>query len=151
MEFIGSVKNFKKILEKFKNDDEFYFKIEDKKKHRTLQQNKYMWKLIHQIAKVQFEDDYKIYLDAIKRADAKSEYVITSREMLEDLRQNFRGVEFIRYQDVNNHRCYVYKCYLGSSKMTTKEMRELLEILLDMASDVGLDLVYWKNIFYVKE
>ena len=44
MEFIGSVKNFKKILEKFKNDDEFYFKIEDKKKHRTLQQNKYMWK-----------------------------------------------------------------------------------------------------------
>ena len=32
MEFIGSVKNFKKILEKFKNDDEFYFKIEDKKK-----------------------------------------------------------------------------------------------------------------------
>ena len=90
-------------------------------------------------------------MDAIKRADAKSEYVITSREMLEDLRQNFRGVEFIRYQDVNNHRCYVYKCYLGSSKMTTKEMKELLEILLNMASDVGLDLVYWKNIFYVKE
>jgi hypothetical protein len=109
-----------------------------------------MWKLIREIAKSSYISDYEVYLNAIKKADAKSEYFITSYEMTEELRKNFRGVEFIRYQYVNNKKCYVYKCYLGSSKMTTKEMKELIEILLDMANDTGLDLIYWKSIFYVR-
>ena len=150
MEYIGTIKNFKNILDKVEDKDkEYYFKFEDKTKHRTMQQNKYMWKLIREIAKVTYMDDYEIYLNAIKKADAKSEYFITAYEMLEDLRKVFRGVEFIRFQEVNGKECYVYKCYLGSSKMSTKEMKELIEILLDMASDAGLDLIYWRNVFYV--
>ena len=109
-----------------------------------------MWKLIQEIAKHVYMNDYEVYLNAIKKADAKSEYFITAFEMSEDLRKNFRGVEFVRFQEVNNKKCYVYKCYLGSSKMSTKEMKELIEILLDMANDAGLDLVYWRNIFYAR-
>lgn len=141
---------FKKVLDSLNSDEEYYFKVENKQNKRTAKQNKYMWKLIREIAKSSYITDYEVYLNAIKKADAKSEYIITAYEMNEELRKNFRGVEFIRYQYVNNKKCYVYKCYLGSSKMTTKEMKELIEILLDMASEIGLDLVYWKNIFYVR-
>lgn len=143
-------KNFESVLKKLNPGSEYLFTVEDKQNKRTVRQNKYMWKLIREIAKHVYMNDYEVYLNAIKKADAKSEYFITAYEMTEELRKNFRGVEFVRYQYVNNKKCYVYKCYLGSSKMSTKEMKELIEILLDMANEAGLDLVYWKNIFYAR-
>lgn len=149
-EVICKPKDFKKVLDKLNQEKEYVFTFILASNKRTTRQNKYMWKLIQEIAKASYMSSYDVYLEALKKADAKSEYLITAYEMTEDLRKNFRGVEFIRYQEVNGKNCYVYKCYLGSSKMTTKEMQELIEILLDMASYVGLDLVYWKNIFYVR-
>lgn len=149
--FIGTKEELKKELDKIPdNEKEYLMTLELTSNKRTVVQNRYMWKLIHEIAKSSYMNDYEVYLSAIKRADAKSEYLITAFEMTEELRKNFRGVEFIRHQYVNNKKCYVYKCYLGSSSLNKKEMRELIEVLLDIAGEIGLNLVYWKKIFYIE-
>ena len=119
--------------------DKFYLvEIKEPKSKRSLEQNKLLWTLIHKIAKETFQDDMEVYCTALERADALSDYVITASDMEDNLRKSFRGVKFMRMQEVNKKECYVYKVYLGSSKMNTKEMTELLEIVFQMCSELGI-------------
>ena len=95
--------------------------------------------MIHQIAKHTGHDDNDIYCLLLERADALSDYIITSTEMSETLRHTFRGIKFMRMQEVNSKECYIYKVYLGSSKMNTKEFSELLDECIKLASEVGVE------------
>ena len=80
----------------------------------------------------------EVYCALLERADAKSEYIITAYDMEDDLRKCFRGVRFIRKQEVNGKDCNIYKVYIGSSKMDTKEMTELLDITLQLCAELGI-------------
>ena len=119
-------------------DNTKFFEVKEKKTTRSLQQNKLLWELIHKIAKQQNKEDMEVYCALLERADAKSEYIITATEMEEALRKTFRGVKFIRKQLVNNKECNIYKVYLGSSKMNTKEMTELLDITIQLCSELEI-------------
>ena len=81
-----------------------------------------------------------VYAACLERADAKSDYIITAYDMEDDLRKCFRGVRFVKKQEVNGKECNVYKVYLGSSKMDTKEMTELIDVCLQIASEYGIDV-----------
>ncbi len=119
-------------------DNTKFFEVKEKKTTRSLQQNKLLWELIHKIAKQQNQEDMEVYCALLERADAKSEYIITATEMEEALRKTFRGVKFIRKQLVNSKECNIYKVYLGSSKMNTKEMTELLDITIQLCSELEI-------------
>lgn len=119
-------------------DNTKFYEVKEKKTTRSLQQNKMLWELIHKIAKQQNQDDMEVYCTLLERADALSDYIITATEMEEALRKTFRGVSFIRKQFVNNKECNIYKVYLGSSKMNTKEMTELLDITIQLCSELGI-------------
>ena len=119
-------------------DNTKFFEVKEKKTTRSLQQNELLWELIHKIAKQQNQEDMEVYCALLERADAKSEYIITATEMEEALRKTFRGVKFIRKQLVNNKECNIYKVYLGSSKMNTKEMTELLDITIQLCSELEI-------------
>ena len=119
-------------------DNTKFFEIKEKKTTRSLQQNKLLWELIHKIAKRQNQDDIEVYCALLERADALSDYIITATEMEEALRKTFRGVKFIRKQIVNDKECNIYKVYIGSSKMSTKEMTELLDITIQLCSELQI-------------
>ena len=119
-------------------DNTKFFEIKEKKTTRTLQQNKLLWELIHKIAKKQNQDDMEVYCALLERADALSDYIITATEMETALRKTFRGVKFIRKQLVNDKECYIYKVYIGSSKMNTKEMTDLLDITIQLCSELQI-------------
>lgn len=122
-------------------DDKKFFEVKEKKTTRSLQQNKLLWELIHKIAKEQNQDDMEVYCALLERADAKSDYIITATEMEEALRKTFRGVKFIRKQIVNEKECNIYKVYIGSSKMNTREMTELLDITIQLCSELRIATV----------
>ena len=126
---VGKIKDIIPALMKLDMDKDYICEIKTPKSDRSLRQNKLLWKLIHAIAKKTYQDDMDVYCAALERADALSDYIITATEMEDALRKTFRGVKFIRKQIVNDKECNIYKVYLGSSKMTTKEMNELLEIV----------------------
>ena len=138
------------IPELFKLDMTKLYTVEIKepKSKRSLEQNRMLWQLIHSIAKKHHQDDMEVYCALLERADAKSEYIITAFDMEDDLRKCFRGVRFIRKQEVNGKECNIYKVYIGSSKMNTKEMTELLDITLQMCAELGIPTMGWDYEYY---
>ena len=138
MKLYGTIKEIAPELFKLDIDKQYIVEIKEPKSKRSLEQNKLLWLLIHKIAKETYQDDMDVYCTALERADALSDYVITAIDMEDALRKSFRGVKFIRMQEVNGKECFVYKVYLGSSKMNLKEMTELLEIVLQMCGELGI-------------
>ncbi len=141
LKIVGFIKEIVPELMKLDMEKYYVCEIKEPKSKRSLEQNKLLWKLIHNIAKETHHDDIEIYCTVLERADAKSEYVITATDMEEELRKSFRGVRFVRMQEVNGKECYVYKVYVGSSKMNTKEMSELLEIVIQLCSELGIPTI----------
>lgn len=139
MKTVGKVKAIITDLLKLDMEKIYVCEIKELKSQRSLEQNKLLWKLIHRIAKETFQDDMNVYCAVLERADALSDYVITATDMGDALRKTFRGVKFIRMQEVNGKECYVWKVYLGSSKMNTSEMNELIEIAMQICSELGID------------
>lgn len=136
----GTVKEIIPKLLDLDNSTPYLISIKEPKAKRSLEQNKLLWKLIHLIAKEIYADDMEIYCTVLERADALSDYVITATDMGEALRKTFRGAKFVRMQEVNGKECFVYKVYLGSSKMNTKEMTELLDVTLQLCGELGIDI-----------
>ena len=139
MKTAGNVKQIVTELFKLDMDKVYICEIKELKSKRSLEQNKLLWKLIHRIAKETFQSDEDVYCAVLERADALSDYVITATDMGEALRKTFRGVKFVSMQTVNGKDCFVYKVYLGSSKMNTTEMNELIEITMQVCSELGID------------
>ncbi len=142
MKITGTIKDIVPELLKLEMDKLYICEIKQPKSQRSLQQNKLLWKLVHNIAKATYQDDMDVYCGILEKADALSDYVITAIEMEDALRKSFRGVKFIRKQEVNGKECYVYKVYIGSSKMDTKEMTELLDITLQICGELGVEVDY---------
>ena len=139
MKTVGKIKDIITDLLKLDMEKTYICEIKEPKSKRSLEQNKLLWKLIHRIAKETYQSDDDVYCAVLERADALSDYVITAVDMEEALRKSFRGVKFIRMQEVNGKECYVYKVYLGSSKMNTSEMTELIDITMQVCSELGID------------
>ena len=140
MKIYGTLKEIVEKLFTLDTSKEYICEIKEPRAKRSLEQNKLLWLEIHKIAKKTYHTDMEIYCTALERADALSDYVITASDMETSLRKSFRGVKFIRKQEVNGKECYVYKVYLGSSKMTMKEMTELLDIVNMMCSELGIEV-----------
>ncbi len=138
MKIYGTIKEIAPELFKLDMDKRYVVEIKEPKSKRSLEQNKLLWRLIHKIAKETYQDDMEVYCTALERADALSDYIITAIDIESNLRKSFRGVKFIRMQEVNGKECYVYKVYIGSSKMNIKEMNELLEIVFQMCSELRI-------------
>ena len=141
----GRIKDIIPDLLKMDMDKLYVVEVKEPKSKRSIEQNKMLWQLIHTIAKETHQDDMDVYCACLERADALSDYIITAYDMEDDLRKCFRGVRFVRKANVNGKECNIYKVYIGSSKMNTKEMTELIEITMQIASEFGIDT---RGVFY---
>ena len=134
----GTMKELIPEMLKLDMDKLYTIEIREPKSKRSIEQNKMLWQLIHAIAKQQHQDDMEVYCALLERADALSDYIITAYDMEDELRKCFRGVRFVRKQEVNGKDCNIYKVYIGSSKMNTKEMTELLDITLQLCGELNI-------------
>lgn len=120
---------------------EYVLELKEARNKRTLQQNKFMWVLIHRIAA--HEDmnmsEIEIYTSALEEANAKYIYLLGIKEAEEELKKNFRAVKVVRPTIENGKEYIVYKCFVGSSKLDTKEMNKLLDIIISWASELGIE------------
>ena len=135
----GKIKDLIPQLLQMDMDKYYLCELKEPKSKRSIQQNKMLWSLIHLIAKETYQEDYEVYCALLERADALSDYIITAHDMEDYLRKSFRGVRFIRKQEVNGKECNIYKVYIGSSKMNTKEMTELIDTALQISAELGID------------
>lgn len=140
MRLVGNVNDILIQLSLFPKDKEYVCDIEEAKSKRSVEQNKMLWKLIHLIAERTHNEDIDVYCSLLERTDAKSEYIITAEDLEKELRKSFRGVKFIRMQEVNGKDCYVYKVYVGSSKMNISEMTSLIDMAMSICAEYGIEV-----------
>lgn len=135
------------IAEGIEKDKLLALDINPVKSKRSAEQNKYMWALLHDIDIAMNGEnsnaEWDIYCDALEKAGAKFEYMQCRIEAEEMLKHYFRAVRYVAPADEGFG---IYKCYWGSSKMDTKEMGKLIDTVLDMASEVGIETSYWESV-----
>lgn len=141
MKTVGLIPDIVTKLMKMDLSKLYEVNIKEYKHKRSIEQNKKLWVLINEIAKATGNDEMQVYCSILEKANVKTDYIITAINMEETLKKSFRAVKFIRMQEVNDKECYVYKVYLGSSKMNTTEMSELLDITLNICGELGIEEV----------
>lgn len=128
-------------------EKEYQLEIKELKSTRTIQQNKYMWALIHEISKEQDMDDMEVYIQALEEANAKYEYIMAPEEAEENLKKGFRAVKVVRPEIHNNKKFYVYKCFVGSSKFNTQEMTRLIDVIVSWCRELNIPTDIYEKIY----
>lgn len=145
--------NYIQLLQELNKTDLYAINITKAKDKRTEQQNKYMWALIGEIDIARngdrSNDSWNIYLEALTRTGAKYTHLLVEPEAEDMLKTSFRAVQLVRRIKVGDKIFSDYKCYYGSSTLNKKEMADLIETILDMASECGLNITYWKDVLEV--
>ena len=116
---------------------------------RTLEQNRLLWEVIHEIAVAECgnnatsEDDWNIYIQALETANAKCEVVVVRKEAVDMLAETFRAYRVLgEVTSPNGWEMAQVKVFYGSSKMDVSEMGKLLDVVIDRAYRNGIELAY---------
>ncbi|MGJ0961697.1 hypothetical protein ACR75P_08430 [Faecalicoccus pleomorphus] len=129
---------------------EYSIVLSDVRNSRTLQQNKYLWALIHEISEnenAQSNDDIEMYCYLLRMAKAKYTFVSVIEDGLEDLKKEMRYVEVIEYETRPNGKRFANcRVFLGSSKFDTKEMAKLIDTTIEYAENLGIDTAYYREV-----
>lgn len=132
----------KQILDlKFEDNDFLKAEITRIKDKKTLQQNRYMWELISQIAQKQNQDEMEVYCQALQEANAKYTWLEGLPETKEKLLEVYRAVQITRYEERFGKQFAIFKCYEGTSKYDKKEMMDLLEIIVGWAEELDIPTI----------
>lgn len=121
-------------------DKEYSIEIKEIKSKRSINQNKLMWLLINKIAEIEKQDEMDIYCMALENANCSYDWLMGIPEIKESLLKSYRAVKITRYEKVNGHDLAVFKCYLGSSKFSVKEMNDLIEYIELWATNIGINV-----------
>lgn len=132
------------LLEK---DKLYNLDIEEKKGKKTLQQNRYFWKLCSLIAEKMNKDTdvIGIYCDALKNASIKFDYIMALPEAEETLKKHYRVVRIIEERNYNGQLMYVYQLFAGSSKFNKEEEGKIIDYILDLAEKLDINTDYWEE------
>lgn len=128
--------------------------IKEYKSKRSLEQNRYLWKLITEIAKVENggitnqDNITETYTNLLEKANAKFEFVLCPKEAINEFKKCFRAIRVNGAYTIESVEYTQLQVFYGSSTMNTKEMSQLIDITLDYAYEVGVADVdnYWKEI-----
>ena len=114
----------------------YSLEIKKPRSKRSLNQNAYLWSLIHELALKMDEDDLDVYIKLLNESKAKYEVLKVLSEAENDLKKCFRVVKLIKY-DVNKDYAY-FQCYYGSSTLTTDEMNKLIDTAISWCNELNI-------------
>lgn len=111
------------------------------KSKRSLEQNRMMWALIHEIAEhTQGGDEMDLYCQFLEIANAQTEIILCDPNVdINALRKVFRAVQFMGYSEIDGAVMAQYKVFTGSSRFDTKEMNKLIDTILSTAYELGIE------------
>ena len=116
-------------------DSEKVFEIKEYKKHRSLSQNAYAWKLITELGNVLRKSKEEVYLEMLK--DYGQSIIISLNSEI-NINHYFRYYDLIGTGIVNNKVFNHYKIYKGSSEFDTKEMSIFIDGIIQECEQVGI-------------
>ena len=117
------------------------------KPKRTLEQNALMWSIIQDIAehrngRANSENEWDVYIEALERAGAKYELITCLPQAEQILRETSRAIKWVTTSVIKGKTFNAYKVFYGSSKMNKEEMAKLLDEVIDIAYQEGVDTMF---------
>lgn len=133
------------IVEQLKNENKLNIELKKYRKKRSLDANAYCWVLCDKIAKEISKDGAPItkdiiYKDVILQVGTFEPMIIQEKAF-----NNFKriwerqGLGFLIQEVSKKDKCIKVNCYYGSSTYDSKEMHLLIELLVDMAKNLGIE------------
>lgn len=133
-------------IEQLKNEDKLDIDIKKYRKKRSLDANAYCWVLCDKIAKEVSKDGTittkeDIYKDAIKNIGTFEPMIVEGKAF-----ENFKriwekqGLGFLIQEVTRKDKCIKVHCYYGSSTYDTKEMSLLIELLVEEAKQLNIEV-----------
>lgn len=122
-------------LLKLDRSKKYLMEVKEPKDKKTLQQNNYMWALINEIAKVQYQDEMEVYCQVLEEANTKFTWLKGFKETREELLRVFRAVKITRYDEDG---LAIFKCFYGTSKMNKQELSQVIDIVVSWAKELGI-------------
>lgn len=135
------VKNLRHVgwLAELNEGTDYRLDINEVKSARSLQQNAYLWRLLHELAQVTQEDEWDWYLKALETTDAVHEYIWALEKTEDALRKSFRAVKRVKPHRIGETDGWLFKCYIGSSRFTTVEMSRLIDTVVQWCGEHNID------------
>lgn len=134
------------VIEQLKNEDKLDIDIKKYRKKRSLDANAYCWVLCDKIAKELSKDGAittkeEIYRDAIKNIGT-FEPMIVEEKAFENFKRIWekQGLGFLIQEVTRKDKCVKVHCYYGSSTYDTKEMSLLIELLVEEAKQLNIEV-----------
>lgn len=114
----------------------YSLEIKKPRSKRSLNQNAYLWSLVHELALKMDEDDMDVYIKLLNETKAKYEVLKVLAIAENDLKKCFRVVKLIKY-DTNKDYAY-FQCYYGSSTFTIEEMNKLIDTAISWCNELNI-------------
>ena len=134
------------VIEQLKNEDKLDIDIKKYRKKRSLDANAYCWVLCDKIAKEISKDGTittkeDIYKDAIKNIGT-FEPMIVEEKAFENFKRIWekQGLGFLIQEITRKDKCVKVHCYYGSSTYDSKEMSLLIELLVEEAKQLNIEV-----------
>lgn len=134
------------VIEQLKNEDKLDIDIKKYRKKRSLDANAYCWVLCDTIAKELSKDGIittkeNIYKEAIKDIGT-FEPMIVEEKAFENFKRIWekQGLGFLIQEIAKKDKCIKVHCYYGSSTYDSKEMSLLIELLVEEAKQLNIEV-----------
>lgn len=115
----------------------YSLEIKKPRSKRSLNQNAYLWSLVHELALKMDEDEMDVYIKLLGGTKAKYEVLKVLAIAENDLKKCFRIVKLLKYDDTNKDYAY-FQCYYGSSTFTTEEMNKLIDTAISWCNELNI-------------
>ena len=126
--------------------DELYtIEIKKPKSRKTLSQNNFAWQLMTEIARelAIYPSPEEVYMQLLKMAKIRIDYLMVPdyKDAIDSIKQVNRIV-IEREKNVSKRGMpmVTLECYKGMSRFDKDEMQRFIEVLLNYASEVGIDV-----------
>lgn len=124
-----------------KIDKKYTIDFKEYKSKRSIEANRLMWLLIHEIAKITDNDEWDIYISMLEACNIEAEFILALPEAEKSLKQVYRVVKVMdETREVNGKTLTIFKCYLGSSKFSVDMMNKFIDFLIRKCAEYGIDI-----------
>ena len=141
--------NMELVLEELQADKgriDYKLEADIKKYHskRTILQNSALWWLLGKLSEEINGDRSRtsvdeVYCMVLEEANVEYEFILALPETLEILRKSFRAIRKIDEREVNGKTLDMYQCFIGSSKFNTKQMKVLIDNVLEKLDELDVN------------
>lgn len=133
-------------------DNPLRIKISEVRSQRSLEQNRFFWKIIGTCIdddNSSFDDKMDLYIYLLQKVGIQAELNWFDINTLDDAKRLYRALKVVQKVDVmddgNIKHLVICECYKGSSKFNTKEMSALIDEAIRYADEQGIENDFWNE------